>query len=219
MFKEICIKNNTDKGFHIINKKNETYADIYEKYFREKKNDNLVILELGVKNGASLKAYREYFPNAIIYGLDIDPSCIQYNDPNNNIFIEIISQIDEDKINNFIKDKNFDIIIDDASHVNKFTIISFNLLFESLNSNGLYIIEDLGCSYFKLQDEFNVEKIWPGMSFNINKDFNNDIKDIHNFTNNIIEKMDLGINKYETYSLSDISFIHRYKFIIIIGKN
>jgi 23S rRNA U2552 (ribose-2'-O)-methylase RlmE/FtsJ len=219
MFKEICLKNNTDKGIHIINKKKETYADIYEKYFIEKKNDNLVILELGVKNGASLKAYREYFPNAIIYGLDIDPSCIQYNDPNNNIFVEIISQIDEDKINNFIKDKKFDIIIDDASHVNKFTIISFNLLFESLNSSGLYIIEDLGCSYLKLQDEFNVEEIWPGMSFNTNKDFNNDIKDIHNFTNNIIEKMDLGINKYETYSLSDISFIHRYKFIIIIGKN
>lgn len=219
MFKEICRRNGTDKGTHIINSKNETYADIYEKYFKEKKNDNLAILELGIKSGHSLKALKEYFPNSIVYGLDVDPSCMQHNDPNNNIFVEIISQIDEDKINNFIKDKKFDIILDDASHVNKFTIISFNLLFKNLNPDGLYIIEDLGCSYIKLQDVYDVHTNWPGMSFNTNKDFNNDIKDIHDFTNNIIEKMDLGINKHEAYSLSDISFIHRYKFIIIIGKN
>jgi hypothetical protein len=57
------------------------------------------------------------------------------------------------------------------------------------------------------------------MSYNNNYDFDNYITDIHDFTNNLVEKIDLGNNKYEVYSLSKFSFMHRYKFIMIIGLN
>ena len=42
-----------------------------------------------------------------------------------------------------------DVIIDDAGHTNNQLITSFNYLFEyGLNNNGLYIMEDLGTSYW-----------------------------------------------------------------------
>ena len=219
--KQICLKHGTDKGMHKINSKGEVYADIYEKYFSSMRNKKINILELGVKSGCSIRAFREYFPNANIYAIDIDPNCIVHNDPDNKIFVGIMSQTDKVSINSFLKDLKFDIILDDASHVNKFTIESYNILNDRLNSQGLYIIEDLGNSYFKLETDFSVSKIWPGMKYNTTSpsDFNNDIIDIHNFTNNLIEKLDYS-NNYATYlELSDISFIHRYKFIIVICKN
>ena len=42
---------------------------------------------------------------------------------------------------------NFDIIIDDGSHLKKDVIKSFHLLFPHLNNDGLYIVEDMQTSY------------------------------------------------------------------------
>jgi 23S rRNA U2552 (ribose-2'-O)-methylase RlmE/FtsJ len=174
-----------------------------------------------VKGGASIAAFREYFPKAKIYGIDVDPHCKVFDNPSKNIFVEIMSQTDEAAINAFLKDTKFDIILDDASHVNKFTIASYNILNNRIKSNGLYIIEDLGCAYFKLETEFGVSRIWPGMSYNTTptSEFNNDIADIHELTNSIITKLDNGMDKRSVYSLSDISYVHRYKYIMIICKN
>ena len=41
----------------------------------------------------------------------------------------------------------FDIIIDDGSHISKHIINTFDHLFDHLNQNGLYIVEDLQTSY------------------------------------------------------------------------
>jgi len=220
-FRDICKRYRTDKGDHKINAKGETYADIYDRYFSSMRYDEINILELGVKGGASIAAFREYFPKAKIYGIDVDPHCKVFDNPSKNIFVEIMSQTDEAAINAFLKDTKFDIILDDASHVNKFTIASYNILNNRIKSNGLYIIEDLGCAYFKLETEFGVSRIWPGMSYNTapTSEFNNDIADIHELTNSIITKLDNGLDKRSVYSLSDISYVHRYKYIMIICKN
>jgi hypothetical protein len=220
-FRDICKRYGADKGDHKINAKGETYADIYDRYFSSIRYEEINILELGVKGGASIAAYREYFPKARIYGIDIDPHCKEFHDPSKNIFIEIMSQTDESAINAFLKDTKFDIILDDASHVNKFTIASYNILNNRVKSNGIYIIEDLGCAYFKLETEFGVSRTWPGMSYNTAppSEFNNDIADIHTLTNGIITKLDNGVDIHSVYSISDISFVHRYKYIMVIGKN
>lgn len=49
-----------------------------------------------------------------------------------------------------LKDKygTFDIIIDDGSHLIEHQQISFNYLFNILNDEGLYVIEDLHTSYY-----------------------------------------------------------------------
>jgi hypothetical protein len=220
-FRSLCVKYGADKGRHIVNANGLTYADIYDKYFSSMRNANINILELGVRGGASIKVFREYFPNARIYGIDIDPSCKQFHDPSKNIFIEIMSQTDENSINSFLKDTQFDIILDDASHVNTFTIASYNILWKRVKRNAMYIIEDLGCAYLNLETDYNVSNSWPGMKYNTTDPhmFNNNILDIHTFTNKIIAKMDNGPDITDAASLSDISYVHRYKFIMVICKN
>ena len=130
----------TNLDIHIIK---TTYLDTYNKYFLERRNDIKVFVEIGVLNGNSLKMWSEYFPNAIIYGLDINPDCKRYENPDKSIFIEIGDATNPVFIK-YLNDKygGFDIILDDASHTNKDVILSFEQLFPLMNDNGLYIVED-----------------------------------------------------------------------------
>lgn len=57
----------TDKGT-----KRHSYTDVYELFFRPIKFKAERIFEIGVRKGASLRMFAEYFPNAVIYGIDIE---------------------------------------------------------------------------------------------------------------------------------------------------
>ena len=55
-----------------------SYLELYERLLQKKKNSAKYVLEVGIgdfgpKNGGSIKLWRDYFPNATIYGLDILP--------------------------------------------------------------------------------------------------------------------------------------------------
>ena len=73
---QIGKKYSTDKSMHI--NFNKSYLDIYETYFKDIRNQKLNILEIGVRNGNSIRVWEEYFPNSNIFGLDIDPICKQF---------------------------------------------------------------------------------------------------------------------------------------------
>jgi hypothetical protein len=70
---EIGLKNNTDKSSTI-----HDYLKKYEKYFPFKRDDKITLLEIGVLNGSSVKSWKEYFVNANIIGVDINPDCKKY---------------------------------------------------------------------------------------------------------------------------------------------
>ena len=52
-----------------------SYLDLYERLFYKKRSSALNILEIGIKDGGSIKLWRDYFSNAHIYGLD----CVSIN--------------------------------------------------------------------------------------------------------------------------------------------
>mgnify|MGYP000120825753 FL=1 len=80
------------------------------------------VLEIGVQTDRSVKMWEEYFPNAEIYGLDIDKSCKEYEKGRIKIIIgDQNSQACLEKLPN-----DFDIIIDDGSHIEKHVIFSLN---------------------------------------------------------------------------------------------
>jgi cephalosporin hydroxylase len=135
-------KYDTDKNTYFHN-----YTRQYDSLLEKFRDKPIKYLEIGVFNGGSIKAFRETFSNATcILGLDIDNRCKQYEDNNNNIFVEIGDATDANFINKIInKYGSFDIILDDGSHINKHVIESFELLFPLLNDNGLYIVEDTIC--------------------------------------------------------------------------
>ena len=132
-------KYNSDKNSSFHN-----YCRQYESIMRDYRTKDISFLELGVLNGESIKMWREVFPNAKrIVGVDITPECKQYENADKSIFIEIGDATNSEFIK-YINEKYgpFDIILDDASHINKDIILSFEKLFPLMNDNGLYIVED-----------------------------------------------------------------------------
>lgn len=135
---EIFVKYGTDKG-----STEHDYGPIYEEHFWSRRLEPVSVVELGVWKGDSLRAWKEYFPSARIFGIDRDP---KPNIP--GVKIAQIEQTDEKLIGNFGDLQGpFDIIIDDASHISSKTIRSFQLLWPHLKPGGIYVIEDLQTSY------------------------------------------------------------------------
>jgi len=121
-----------------------SYIPTYEKIFSRLQISAKNILEIGICDGGSIKLWNDYFPNAIIYGIDINPApkwlsmfdrIKTYQD--NAYDIEFIQKTFIDK---GIK---FDIIIDDGPHTTesiKFTVANYSKL---LDQCGILVIEDV----------------------------------------------------------------------------
>lgn len=146
----ICNKHETDKGDK--SPMGNCYADFYENWFKEIRFTCKNLLEIGIDRGGSLYANHEYFPNANIIGLDIEEKKFlekerikTYRLDQNNI-----NEIDSFYHNCIRQNMYFDLIIDDGSHVVSHQQKTFGKFFKLLRKGGIYIIEDLGSSYFQL---------------------------------------------------------------------
>lgn len=138
----IAKSHGTDKSSEIHN-----YCVKYEKYLPFNRYDELNILEIGVLNGKSLLTWKEYFYRSRILGIDINPDCKQYEE--SRISVEIGSQDDPTFLLEISsKYGPFDMILDDGSHMNYHQIYSFQHLWGHVKSGGVYVVEDVGCSYW-----------------------------------------------------------------------
>jgi len=96
--------------------------------------------------GASLRMWRDYFPNAEIHGLDIDKSvvegmreariCTWRCDQSSEMQLRTI-------IPHLVLSGKFDLIVDDGSHKPEDQLLTFQMLGSLLDRRGLYIIEDV----------------------------------------------------------------------------
>jgi hypothetical protein len=137
-------------GNHKTLHKVEHYFNYYEQYFNKyKRKHHVNVLEIGVNTGGSLDMWRNYFgPDAILYGIDINPETKQHESKNTKVII--IDQEDRDGLIHFFKDlPKFDIIIDDGGHTMQQQIKSFEALFPLLHPEGTYLVEDVQTSYWK----------------------------------------------------------------------
>jgi hypothetical protein len=129
------------------------YAQHYATHFQCFRKKRLNILEIGVGGydnpkygGESLRMWKNYFPKAMIYAIDIYEKSAHQEE---RIKIFQGSQANEA----FLKDVcektgPLDIIIDDGSHVNEHVITSFKVLFPLLKNGGIYAVEDTQTSYW-----------------------------------------------------------------------
>ena len=117
------------------------YTKSYEKYLIDFKNQELCLGEIGVACGASLKMWSKYFPKGKIYGFDIRPECAKLAENYKNIHIHILDATKE-KLG-----IEFDILIDDGSHISKDIRDAFILNFNFVKSGGWYFIEDTFCTF------------------------------------------------------------------------
>ncbi|MEH2487036.1 rhamnosyltransferase WsaF family glycosyltransferase [Bradyrhizobium sp. AZCC 2230] len=126
------------------------YLDEYDRLFASMWDRPVRLLEIGVQNGGSLDVWSKFFPNAeAIVGCDINADCarLTYDDPRISVIVGD-ANASETQRRILQRSGHFDIIIDDGSHLSCDIVKSFALYFPILAEGGLFIAEDLHCSYW-----------------------------------------------------------------------
>lgn len=145
---ELSLKYGSDKAEH-------GYCEFYEKQLPDR-DTKIKLLEIGVKEGASLKMWAEWFPNGEIWGLDlfqenriedIRADILSIESPDGAYVLKQGHQCDWQLLEQLRK-QNFDVIIDDGSHNARDQMMTFFGLYAG--GGQQYYIEDLHCN----KDEF-----------------------------------------------------------------
>lgn len=196
----------TDKVDH------HKYTPHYHHHFQHLRGQDMVLLELGVGGesqttvgGGSLRMWGDYFERGKIYGVDIyDKSFL--DEPRIKTFVA--SQADKQEMTAIIEKIGApDIIIDDASHINSLTILSFEILFQHLKAGGIYVIEDIESSW------------WPEHGFGGTRDLLD-----HNFPSSINFAKGLLLDLNYRYApvggvrMYPIASMHFYPNMIVFVK-
>jgi hypothetical protein len=134
---QIALEQQTDKA------RDHKFTDFYDKKLSHLRYENINLLEIGIWKGESLRTWKEYFPNASIYGVDISNLKCYEED---RIQIEQADQTDVNRMNDIFGKIKFDIIIDDGGHSMYQQQLSLISLFHRLKKGGFYILEDLHTS-------------------------------------------------------------------------
>ena len=166
----LCEKHGSDKGYVSFEKdtlygwKAHTYTSVYFNLFNHCKNEIKLIFECGIgsnnsnyisnmslggKPGASLRVWRDYFKNSLIYGADIDKDILFEEDRIKTFYVDQLNEHSIKEMWSNINKSNFDIIFDDGLHSFEGAITLFLNSFDKLRKNGIYIIEDVNFKYLK----------------------------------------------------------------------
>jgi hypothetical protein len=135
------------------------YQKHYKRSIETYRNRPVRLLEIGLRDGASLELWSKYFhPDSEIFGIDfgsIDQNCSPCNihgalcfhgDQENVTFLNLVLER---------SGGNFDIIIDDGGHGYGQQMSSFSVLFDKgLKPGGLYFIEDIETSYWTNYEQY-----------------------------------------------------------------
>jgi hypothetical protein len=146
---QLFTKYGTDKGIW-------GYTPYYEEAMEERRYQVKRVLEIGICGfrdipnnvvGASLFVWRDYFPNATIYGIDNDRRFVFNDQP--GIITACCDAYDPNAFQRVLADwgwKRFDLIVDDAVHDPEPQVKLAKFLLPSLVEGGRYFIEE-ACPY------------------------------------------------------------------------
>jgi 8-demethyl-8-alpha-L-rhamnosyltetracenomycin-C 2'-O-methyltransferase len=147
---DLATKYGTDKGIW-------GYLPHYARELDHRRHEVKQVLEIGIcgqrdipnnVTGASLWMWHDYFPKALIHGIDIDPKWMvnqgrissyvgDQGNPSSLAAIAAIATQDEER---------FDLIVDDAVHDPLIQLVALSTLLPFMKDDGLYAIEDV-CPY------------------------------------------------------------------------
>ena len=169
MLSELCDKYGSDKGYNKIENRifynnwhPHNYTDYYSSLFEHSRIGIKKIFECGIgtnnpdipssmgkeyKPGGSLKMWRDYFPNANVYGADIDKDILFESERIKTFYVNQLEKNSIEEMWSNIGVNNFDIIIDDGLHTYDAGKCMFDNSFNKLRVGGIYIIEDVDPFY------------------------------------------------------------------------
>jgi SAM-dependent methyltransferase len=94
----------------------------------------------GYQSGSSLRMWRDYFPNALVTGIDHDESAL-FREPRIETFLG--GQAVPSTISQHLWGMKFDLVVDDGSRDPQHQARTFRELESLLAPGGLYVIEDV----------------------------------------------------------------------------
>lgn len=147
---DLGTRHHTDKMKPFLFHHGYGYLDEYERYTAGRRDGIRSVLEIGVKAGNSLPVWRDFYPNALVWGIDVNESCRRL-DFGERVRVRIGHQEDEEFLRSLITEAGggFDVVIDDGSHLVEHQLRSLAVLLPVVRPLGIYAIEDLSCSYMK----------------------------------------------------------------------
>lgn len=140
--------NGTDKG------SNHNYGDAYECLFPNRLSIRLV-MEVGVADGSCLRAWREIFPNATCVGLDIHPSDRAHGE---RMEFYLGDQLVREDCELATAGRQFDLIVEDATHQLRNTLLTLYWLWPFVKPGGLYVVEE-----WDGVDRNRILSLWPSV--------------------------------------------------------
>lgn len=137
------------------------YAPLYSTLFRGFRGREVKLLEIGIGSmtegayssmagyahpsyipGASLRAWRDYFPKGQIVGADVQADT-QFTEE--RISTVLIDSTDAQQLRDSpIANQTFDIIVDDAGHDALSQLRTLENMLPLLKPEGVYVVEDVG---------------------------------------------------------------------------
>ena len=158
---EIMGNYGSDKGHKLITCSPHNYTPVYYSIFKNMRYEPLRVFELGLgsnninipsnmgssgRPGASLLGWRDFFPNAKIFGADIDGDILFKSDRIKTYYCDQTNKhIIKYMWNEKELEENFDIIIEDGLHTFEANICFFENSIHKLKPGGFYVIEDIAC--------------------------------------------------------------------------
>lgn len=193
------------------------YLPLCERYFGPWRKPGLRFLEIGVSRGGSLAMWRRYFgPDAVIFGIDIDPSCAEYDGQAGQV--RIGSQADPAFLAEVVDEMGgVDVVLDDGSHQMAHIEASLTALFPRLTMGGVYMIEELHAGY------------WPQFGGGLHADANvfnhlrRMVDDMHHWYHGEgavdpqMAGLVSGIHQHDSLAMLDKAVVHRPTHSIIGG--
>jgi hypothetical protein len=216
---EVFIHFATNKGSHFfsnnIKHSGHGYDAFYEKLFKENRTKNLNIMEFGIHHGDSLAALSSYFPNAKIVGVDKNPFSANYKSKRiRTLHCDVSSEKNLESLSNYLN-KDYDYIIDDASHNpihQKLTLFS---MFQNLKSGGIFVIEELNFFQSENNKDDPNQNFLRNLLIDVSKKSETILKSKYNdkIMDFIDDVQDVEINKgvltYKGVNVSEIAFIKK----------
>ena len=153
---QLATKYGTDKwGKH-------HYTPVYYDMFATRRDSVKKVVEIGAGEGASLRMWRDFFPKAVVYGMDNEENRIFNED---RITVLEGDQSNGNDLRSFISRIGWDIdlIVDDGSHKSSDQVFSCLTLMPWINKPVRYAIEDVSDpEIIKCFDRYETELVKCG---------------------------------------------------------
>ena len=143
-------------------------------------------------------------PDAKIHGVDINPHCKDLEE--DQVEVSIGDQADREFLTS-LREKlpRIDVLIDDGGHTMEQQIATFEVLFDAIEPNGIYMCEDMHTSYWK---DFGGGHRKPGTFIE--------------YTKNLIDRINAWHSRESSFAVDDLTrsihSLHWYDSVLVVEK-